>query len=218
MQLIDQGNLSMTVYELIQLLKDAESCGDIDSRREEIASLMPAVRIMFDFDQKNEAHQYDLWHHCLHTVLELEQREDDMLYLAALIHDVGKPDCQKPGKDPDDPNMHYRGHWTRGMEIVRDRILPEIRENGDDLTEDEIRRLLYYVEYHDDHVRLESGHLLRHLQMGASLEEFRNLMHLEIADAKAHVQIPVIRERIRICSALAGEYTDRLYEEIISQC
>ena len=207
-------NLIMTVYELIQLLKDAECCEDIDSHREEIASLMPTVRIMFDFDQKNDAHQYDLWHHSLHTVLGLEHQEDDMLYLAALIHDIGKPDCQRPGRDPDDPNMHYRGHWTRGMEIVRDRILPEIRKSGDALTEDEERRLLYYVEYHDDHVKLEAGHLRRHLQMQVSVKEFKNLMNLEIADAKAHRQIPVIRERIRICSALAGDYTDRLYDTL----
>ena len=210
------GEMSMTIYELIQLLKDAECCEDIDARREEIASLMPTVRIMFDFDQKNAAHQYDLWHHCLHTVLGLGKQEDDMLYLAALIHDIGKPDCQRPGKNPDDPNMHYRGHWTRGMEIVRDRILPEIRESGNALTEDEERRLLYYVEYHDDHVSLEIGHLRRHLQMPVSLEEFRNLMDLEIADAKAHVQIPIIKERIRICSLLSGEYSDRLYEKILS--
>lgn len=32
---------------------------------------------------------------------------DDMLYLAALLHDIGKPDCQVVGKREDDVNMHY---------------------------------------------------------------------------------------------------------------
>ena len=206
----------MDIRELIQLLKKAKSCEDIDARREEIAELLPEVRIMFDFDQQNDAHQYDLWHHCLHTVLGLGEQDDDMLYLAALIHDIGKPDCQHPGKKPGDTNMHYRGHWTRGMEIVRDEVLPKIEESGADLTEDEKRRLLYYVEFHDDHVNLESEHLMRHLQIPVSIEEFKKLMFLQIADAKAHIQIPVIKERIRVCSILSGDYTDSLYEKILS--
>lgn len=205
----------MDIRELIQLLRNAESCEAIDARREEIAELLPKVRIMFDFDQKNDAHQYDLWHHCLHTVLGLGETNDDMLYLAALIHDIGKPDCQHPGKKPGDTNMHYRGHWIRGMEIVRDEVLPELEKCGADLTEDEKRRLLYYVEFHDDHVSLEGSHLMRHLQIPVSAEEFKKLMFLQIADAKAHIQIPVIKERIRICSILAGEFTDCLYEEIV---
>ena len=40
------------------------------------------------------------------------------------------------------------------MEIVRDRIIPEIPAKGEELTEDEQRRLRYYVEYHDDRVSL----------------------------------------------------------------
>ena len=50
---------------------------------------------MVDFNQHNYAHQYDLWEHSLQTVVGLPKNiEDDMVYLAALIHDIGKPDCQ----------------------------------------------------------------------------------------------------------------------------
>ena len=139
-----------------------------------------------------------------------------MLYLAALLHDIGKPDCQCKGKREDDPNMHYYGHPLRSMEIVRDGVIPALMENDVFLPADEQRRLLYYVEYHDDRVSLRPKHLRRHLKM-VSLDKFKNLMQLQVADAKAHIMLPVIEERIRICSAWAVEYADEVYRSIIAE-
>ena len=58
-------------------------------------------------------------------------------------------------------------------------------------------------------------HLRRHLQI-ASLGEFKNLMRLQVADAEAHIMLPVIEERIRICGAWADGYADKLYPQIAS--
>lgn len=58
-------------------------------------------------------------------------------------------------------------------------------------------------------------HLRRHINLGASLEEFQNLMKLQVADAKAHIMIPIIAERIEICNQLSGEYGQKLYQEIL---
>ena len=81
----------MKLSELLNVLKTAETAEEMDMRREEIAALIPAVRTMFGYDQKNSAHQYDLWMHSLHVVCNLPQRmENDMVYLAALLHDIGK--------------------------------------------------------------------------------------------------------------------------------
>ena len=80
----------MSLKELIELLKTAKTAEEIDKRREEIAGLIPQAAAMFDFDQNNHYHQYDLWKHCIHTVLYLPKDiDDDMLYLAALLHDIG---------------------------------------------------------------------------------------------------------------------------------
>lgn len=35
---------------------------------------------------------------------------NDMVYLAALLHDIGKPEAQFRGKREGDPDMHYYGH------------------------------------------------------------------------------------------------------------
>lgn len=140
---------TMKWNELIKLLKTAKNAEDIDKYREEIIELIPTLKIMVDFDQKNHAHQYDLWMHSLHVVANLPRNlEDDMLYLAALLHDIGKPDCQCKPTKPNDISMHYYGHPKRSMEIVRDIIIPKLNC----INATDAKRLFYYVEYHDDRV------------------------------------------------------------------
>lgn len=205
----------MTYKELINALKTAEKTEDIDDIKEEIAHFLPIVKITWDYDQKNSAHQYDLWFHSIHVLLGLPRDiDDDMLYLAALLHDVGKPDCQVRGKREDDPDMHYYGHPKHSMELVRDKVIPHLIETGVELTSDDKERLLYYVEHHDDRITLLSTELRTHLEIPVSFQEFRNLMYLEMADALAHVQIPVIEKRLETCRAWAGEYGEDTYHQM----
>ena len=121
-----------------------------------------------------------------------------MLYLAALLHDIGKPESWCWGKREDDMDMHYYGHPVKSMEIVRDEVIPCFEVVGVTLLEAEKKRLLYYIEYHDYRMSHREKHLKKHLSI-ASMDDFRNLMLLQIADAKAHVQLPAVLERIRIC-------------------
>ena len=205
----------MNLADLITILRESDSAADIDRHRPDIIQLIPKVKIMLDFNQQNYAHQYDLWEHCLQTVVGLSKDiDDDMVFLAAMLHDIGKPDCQTYDTRDGKVNMHYYGHPQRSMEIVKDAIIPELLSKGESLRDDEQRRLIYYVEYHDDRVSLRMKHLRRHLNMGVSLQEFQNLMRLQVADAKAHVLIPVVQQRIEICGKLAGEYGEELYRKI----
>ncbi len=207
----------MKLHELIAILKKASEVREIDKYRDEITDLIPETRRMVDFNQQNYAHQYDLWEHSLQTVVGLPKSiEDDMVYLAGLVHDIGKPDCQSYDERDGKINMHYYGHPKRSMEITRDEIIPGLIARGEKLTEDEQRRLLYYVEYHDDRVSLRMKHLRRHLNLGASVAEFQNLMKLQVADAKAHVMIPIVQQRIEICEKLSGEYAKELYKDILA--
>ena len=205
----------MNLADLITILRESDSAADIDRHRPDIVRLIPKVKIMLDFNQQNYAHQYDLWEHCLQTVVGLSKDiDDDMVFLAAMLHDIGKPDCQTYDTRDGKVNMHYYGHPQRSMEIVKDAIIPELLSKGESLRDGDQRRLIYYVEYHDDRVSLRMKHLRRHLNMGVSLQEFQNLMRLQVADAKAHVLIPVVRQRIEICGKLAGEYGEELYRKI----
>lgn len=205
----------MQFEEIAELLKSARSAEEVNARREEIAWWIPKVCTMFEYDQKNHAHQYDLWMHCIHTAIGLPKNvEDNMLYLAALLHDIGKPDCQVAGTREGDTNMHYYGHPKRSLEIVKDEVVPTLLQKGADLSESEIRRLLYYVAYHDDRMSLKRKHMREHLNIPVTLAEFQKLMLLQVADAKAHVQIPVVKQRVEICEKLAGAEGRELYLRI----
>lgn len=202
----------MTLKEVILLLRNSKSIEEIDRHRDEILELIPKASIMVGFDQQNYAHQYELWEHCLWTVIGLPKDiDDDMVYLAALIHDIGKPDCQTLGEKDGKISMHYYGHPAKSMEITREEIIPYLISIGESLSEDEQRRLLYYVGYHDDRVSLKVKHLRRHLGLGASLAEFQNLMKLQVADAKAHVMNPIVEQRIEICEKLSGELAEQIF-------
>ena len=140
--------------------------------------------------------------------------ENDMVYLAALLHDIGKPEAQCRGKREGDPDMHYYGHPEKSMEIVRDIVIPELDRQGYVISCFDVQELLYYVKYHDDHVSVKLKHVRRHTKM-ASFAMFQNLMLLQMADAKAHIQIPIIAERAEICERLAGEEGRLLYQRIL---
>lgn len=202
----------MTWKELTELLKNSTKAEEIDDRREEIAEWIPAVREMFDYDQNNNYHQYDLWMHSIHTVLGLPRDiDDDMLYLAALLHDIGKPKCRCKGHREGDIYSHYYGHPEVSEQIVSDRVIPYILDKGEHLYFEDIKRLLYYVRYHDDSVSLRIKHLKRHLAM-VDIDSFKKLMMLEVADAKAHVVDPRIQKRIDICSAWINGHADEMKE------
>ena len=187
----------------------------IEEQKENIAKLIPAIRIMFGYDQMNKAHQYDLWMHSLHVACNLPRNlDDDFVYLAALLHDIGKPEARCRSARENDSDMHYYGHPEKSAQIVRDEVIPRLKKSGFELSDADAQRLLYYVRYHDDRVSVKLKHVRRHTKM-VPFEQFQNLMKLQIADAKAHVQLPVIAERVEICSRLAGEEGVKLYQRIL---
>ena len=136
----------MTLRELMQLLRRATDISEIDKYRDEIVALIPETKIMVNFDQQNYAHQYDLWEHSLQTVVGLQKDiEDDMVYLAALVHDIGKPDCQIYDERDGKVNMHYYGHPIRSMEITRDQIIPGLIEKGEKLSGEYAEELYWEI-------------------------------------------------------------------------
>ena len=80
-------------------------------------------------------------------------------------------------------------------------------------------RLLFYVRHHDDNMLSDNsrGASIRSLMEEAGAETFRKLMLLELADAYAHNLIDIVRERIRVCDVLAGDYSLLLEEELLAR-
>lgn len=207
----------MNYREFCKILKSASEINEIKQYQSEMIHLIPEYELMIGYDQNNHYHQYTLDDHSLHTVLYLPRNlDDDMLYLAALVHDIGKPSSRCKGKKEGDTESHYYGHPQKSYEITRDSILPYMLNNGASFTEEEQNRLLYYVLHHDDHMSLRIKHLKEHLK-SADFETFQKLMLLEVADARAHVLLPVIVARIDICSQWAGQYGIEKYHELLQE-
>lgn len=186
----------MTYEELIALLKSAEDYRAIDERREEIAELIPAVSVEFDYDQNNKYHQYDLWEHSVRVTAGLERNlPDDILYLAALLHDIGKPASMVHGDDPSDNYSHFPGHGKKGALIVSNEVIPKLEMDGiHHFNGEEKKRLLLYVEHHDDRIPDEEKKLERNIK-ACGYDLYVGLIKLEISDANEHIDLPPIREK-----------------------
>lgn len=195
--------------KIVNVLKNSDSIEEMQTVREELLELFPLMRRALNFDQKHYSHQYFLWEHSLHTVLNLPRNlDDDMLYLGAFLHDIAKPDAQCRGKDPDDPNMHYYHHPEMSEVLVREQVLPELERRDIRLSDEEKTRLLFYVRHHDDNMLSDNSRCasVRKLIEEAGEDTVRKLMLLEVADAYAHNLIDIVRERIRVCEMLTGDY------------
>lgn len=162
---------------------------------------------MFDYDQQHPHHPYDLWMHCLHTLIALPcSVSDDMLYLAALIHDIGKPACRQGDFSPDHPGGMYHGHASKSVEIIRTQIIPGMLYRNIPIDAKAQERLLYYVGHHDDHLGMETDSIIA---SGKAIDPtlYCNLLYLEIADSIAHAPVPLMLQRISACREAISYYS-----------
>jgi len=83
-----------------------------------LTQVIPELAPMLGFDQRTPYHQYDIFTHSAHAVAAVPA--ELTLRWAALLHDVGKPDCftvDERGRG------HFYGHAKRGAQIADDIFL-----------------------------------------------------------------------------------------------
>ena len=203
----------MNTKELIQLLRTSNEFSEVNNHRGEIAAMIPQVVSMFDYDQNNSYHPYDLWEHCVRTALKIPKDiTDDMLFLAAMLHDIGKPESRCAGRKAGDTESHYYGHPEASKRIVEEDIIPVLN-----LAPEDAKRLIYYVQFHDDHVGFKAHHLRKHYDR-VPLPVFKNLMLLQMADAMTHTwEKPLIQERYTTCKVLYDGKAEELYSWLANE-
>ena len=77
-----------------------------------IFNIIPELRKSKGFNQNNPWHIYDVYDHILHVIDGV--KENIILRLAALFHDIGKPYTYME----DENNIgHFYDHWTKSSEI-----------------------------------------------------------------------------------------------------
>ena len=107
--------------ELMKLLAGKNAAEVLRQYPGVVGVFWPEVLPMVGFDQKSLHHGYDVWEHTLHAVAAVPG--DPVLRCAALLHDIGKPNCFTV----DEKGVgHFYGHSAISRELA-DRMLRRLK-------------------------------------------------------------------------------------------
>ena len=148
----------------------------INDYREIIAVFIPEIKDMFGFEQNNPYHIFDVWHHAIEVLTEVNyfaNPNDVILALAAFFHDIGKPHSYQDGPDG---IRHFYEHAAKSAEMA-DSIMRRMRFNND--TRNSVVTL---IKYHDADIKPETKYVKRWLNKLDSESLLRYLIMLKHAD------------------------------------
>ena len=159
--------------EFSKLICGKNACGILLEYKDILCSVIPEIRSMIDFDQKNIHHAFDVYTHSVYAVGNCPQ--DLPLRLAAFFHDIGKPDCFFIGEDG---QGHFYGHASKSAEIT-DKVLKNLKVSNK--LKDLVTEL---IKIHDRDI-VNTQKALRKLWNNISPETAERIFPLKIADTLA---------------------------------
>lgn len=180
--------------ELCKLLTGRDAARVLREKREVFAVVLPELAPMFDFDQQNPHHIYDVWEHTLHAVDACEP--ELLLRLTMLLHDCAKPltftvDFRGDG--------HFYGHAALSARLTR-QALERLRFDNET-----VFRVTRLVSLHDSDVLNTEKSLLRWLRKIGE-EDLRLLLKIKMADNLAqsphYSRMEALRETQRALETL----------------
>lgn len=161
--------------------------------------ILPELDKAFATGQNNPHHIYTVGEHLMNCLLHV--RADKALRIAALLHDIGKPET----KTTDDAGVdHFYGHVERSEEIAV-RILRRMKFDND--TIEKTRR---YIRYHDYSIE-PTPKVVRRAVNKIGTDCFAQVLEIKHADTLA--QSDYRREQKL---ALLSQISD-IYKEIMEQ-
>lgn len=138
--------------------------------------VLPEIAALRGVAQPADRHpEGDVWQHTLRVLAQLPAGASEPLALAALLHDVGKPTCARPGDDGR-PTFPDHSHVGARLAVAVCRRLRRSRATWE--------RVAYLVE---NHLRPREASSLRTSTLKRMLREpgFDELLHLARLDALA---------------------------------
>lgn len=154
-----------------------------------MSAIIPEFAPCIGFDQKNRYHEYTIYDHIAHAVANYTG-DDISVKVALLLHDIGKPQCFTD----DERGGHFHGHGVPSHDIA-DIVTRRLR--FDNKTRDEVLTL---VLYHDSVIE-PTYNVVRRWLNKIGEKSFRKLLHVRMADIKAHAK-DTQASRIERCLAL----------------
>lgn len=170
--------------------------------------IIPEIATCHGFDQKSKYHDRDVLEHTLAVLdgIPPENKEgmmpsrDPMLAMAALLHDLGKPECFKLNEDG---VGHMKGHTEAGRRIA-ERVLTELK-----YPKDFTRDVCKLVAMHDVYTLPERS-MVHKVLCRCGVDLYPKLAVLQKADILAHSQLGLARlEKL--------EYMTRIAEDLKSE-
>lgn len=169
------GKISMERIqaELMKIMQTEAPHKFLDQYQELFDYIVPEFLSMHDCEQNNPYHVYDIWRHTMKVLENVEYASaDPIVRMAALFHDISKPQCKERGTDGYD---HFHGHAEEGTKIVR-MILRRLK--FDNKT---IYQVAQLVEWHDKTFSCKKNQVKRWMnELGE--EQLQRLFILRRAD------------------------------------
>jgi tRNA nucleotidyltransferase (CCA-adding enzyme) len=138
-----------------------------------LAFIIPEIREMIEFDQRNKYHIYDVYRHTLKSVESIDK--DVVLRTTMFFHDIAKPSCFSLD---DNCVGHFYGHAKASAKMTEG-ILERMR-----FPKREIRDIIELIKYHDRPIGL-TAKSVRKLLSKIGEEQFRRLLKVKRADTMA---------------------------------
>lgn len=165
--------------ELCQILEGDNVLNILLEYKEIFSFIIPSLSNTIDFDQKNKYHFHDVYTHSAYVVSYC--KNDYITRLAALLHDVGKPNCFTIDENG---YGHFYGHPLESYHLAKG-VLKDLKFSNKEMEE-----ILFLVRYHDD-VAVTKKQIKRMLAKTPDnkRESFLRLIDLQHADRKDHINL-----------------------------
>lgn len=162
------------VFSELKKLLTGKRAGDILLEyRDVFALFIPELSECFDVPQNNPHHMYDVYTHICKSVDNI--KPDEILRIAMLFHDIGKPRCRTTDINGID---HFKTHPAVGAKMAGD-ILSRLRADND------TRELVCeYIAEHDNRLS-ESRRSVARFISKHSYDFFDNYLLIRRADTLA---------------------------------
>lgn len=157
--------------EFCKIAASRDFCVEMVLYKDVFALFIPELKDMFEFQQNNPYHDYDVYSHTVHSI-EHCKSDNLVVRLAVFFHDIGKPHSFQDGEDG---IRHFKGHGKVSADIT-DNIMKRLKFDNE--TRNNVVELVYY---HDATFEVGKKYVRRWLNKIGE-EQFRRLLKVRKAD------------------------------------
>ena len=139
--------------------------------------LIPELKMCYKFNQNNRYHTHDVYEHILHVVDKCKTKKFE-IKMAALLHDIGKPDCYS---EDENGFGHFYGHPEVSGIITNSVLSSDFK-----VTSSEKELILKLVENHDMSL-VETRKSIRRAMLKFGVDFLNDFFILKQADMDDHI-------------------------------